>query len=248
MWSKYAFAIVVKKSARARECREERCSPKRESSFHICNRSLGIQRADARIPQPSTIVSPTVVLPTTTHGWVNQVGTISANEGSSITVPLADGLGDVPVTNDPAAFYPPSTLGSYEYVGYIDQPSLLDFGSVPYPFDPIASSSAIESISHGSTSFLEQVIPVQEKASCGENRDVLMPDISRNTVNSELAGPSTALRSQSDASSHESRGETLGNAAGWSEADVSHLRSLAWSMGYCLIPRGAANPGGGALV
>ncbi|KAF8339934.1 uncharacterized protein EI90DRAFT_3117708 [Cantharellus anzutake] len=120
-------------------------------------------------------------------------------------------------------FYPPSTLGLYEYIGNIDQSSVLDFGSVSYP---AASSSA-------------------KRASCGENWDFLMPDIA---VNYELAGPSTALRSQSDASPHETRGETLGNAASWNEDAVSCLRSLAWSMGYCLIPRGAAIPGGGALV
>ncbi|KAF8315269.1 uncharacterized protein EI90DRAFT_349441 [Cantharellus anzutake] len=143
---------------------------------------------------------------------------------------------------DTTAFYLPSTLGLYEYVGNIDQSSVLDFGSLPYP---AASSSASEFIPHSSASLLQQVIPVQEGVSCGENWDFLMLDI---TVNYELAGPSTALRSQSDASPHETRGETLKNAASWNEDAVSCLRSLAWSMGYCLIPRGAAIPGGGALV
>ncbi|KAF8321836.1 uncharacterized protein EI90DRAFT_3292619 [Cantharellus anzutake] len=148
---------AVKKSTRARECLEEvraltsgdpTCVEiERESSFHI--------------------ISPT--LPTTTHGWVNQVETISAIEGSPIIVPLANELGNVPLTNAPAAFYPPSTLGLYEYVGNIDQSSVLDFGSVPYP----AASSSTR--------------------------------------------PSTAFHSQSHASPHETRGETLGNAASWNE-------------------------------
>ncbi|KAF8339957.1 uncharacterized protein EI90DRAFT_2308498 [Cantharellus anzutake] len=261
---------VVKKSIRARECLEEvralasgdpRCVeiallPKTREFLSSLQSSpgdtAGQSTGGARIPQPFAIVSPAVVLPTTTHGWVNQVGTVSANEGSSIAVPQTNGLGNIPVINDPAAFYPPSSLGLYEYVGNIDEPPLLDFGSVPYSFhvpNPVASSSASESISHSSTSLLEQVIPIQERTSCGGNWGFLTPNISYSTVNYELAGSSTVLRSQSEASSHETRGETLGNAtASWSEDAVSCLRSLAWSMGYCLIPRGAAIPSGSTLV
>ncbi|KAF8314148.1 uncharacterized protein EI90DRAFT_3136265 [Cantharellus anzutake] len=260
MWSKYAFVIVVKKSTRAQECLEEvraltsgdptcveiALLPRMREFLSYLQLSLGDTTgepvADMRIPPPSAIVSPTAVLPSTIHGWVNQVGTISAIEGSSIIVPLANELGNVPLTNAPAAFYPPSTLGLYKYIRNIDQSSVLDFGSLPYP---AASSSTSEFIPHSSASLLQQVIPVQERVSCSENWDFLMLDI---TVNYELAGPSTALRSQSDASPHETRGETLGNAASWNEDAVSCLRSLAWSMGYCLIPRGAAIPGAGALV
>ncbi|KAF8321852.1 uncharacterized protein EI90DRAFT_2499213 [Cantharellus anzutake] len=257
---------VVKKSIRARECLEEvralasgdpRCVeiallPKTREFLSYLQSSpgdtTGQSMAGARIPQPFTIVSPAVVLPTTTHRWVNQVGTVSANEGSSIAVPQTNGLGNIPVINDPAAFYPPSSLGLYEYVGNIDEPPLLDFGSVPYPShvpNPVASSSASESMSHSSASLLEQMIPIQERTFSGENWGFLTPNISYSTV----AGPSTMLRSQSEASSHETRGETLGNAtASWSEDAESCLGNLAWSMGYYLIPRGAAIPGGGTLV
>ncbi|KAF8313742.1 uncharacterized protein EI90DRAFT_3294413 [Cantharellus anzutake] len=215
---------AVKKSTRARECLEEvraltsgdptcveiALLPRTREFLSYLQSSLGDTTgqpvADVRIPPPSAIISPT--LPTTTHGWVNQVETISAIEGSPIIVPLANELGNVPLTNAPAAFYPPSTLGLYEYVGNIDQSSVLDFGSVSYP---AASSSTGEFIPHCPASLL---VPVQERASCGENWDFLMPDIA---ANYELAGPSTAFHSQSDASPHKTRGETLGNAASWNE-------------------------------
>ncbi|KAF8321832.1 uncharacterized protein EI90DRAFT_2496618 [Cantharellus anzutake] len=80
---------MVKKSTRARECLEEvRALTSRDPTCveiallpktreflsylqSILGDTTGQLVADARIPQPSTVVSPTAVLPTTTHGWVN---------------------------------------------------------------------------------------------------------------------------------------------------------------------------------
>ncbi|KAF8321842.1 uncharacterized protein EI90DRAFT_2497845 [Cantharellus anzutake] len=113
-----------------------------------------------------------------------------------------------------------STLGLSGYVGTIDEANLSHVSSL----QPTTTNHA--------------TVPY------GGNWNLPMPDNWNDTANRGSAGPSTATY---HASSNETRAGTLGNGANWGEDTVGWLKGLAWSMGYYLIPRGAAIPGG-ALV
>ncbi|KAF8321856.1 uncharacterized protein EI90DRAFT_2500477 [Cantharellus anzutake] len=130
---------VLRKSARAQECLEETRDFLSYLESNLWD-TTGHPIPDARILPTSTIISPLAILPTAAHGWLNQVGDVSAHEVSSTVVPSTNELGNVPVTNEvhPAVLYLSSTPGLSTHVGSADE-ALLYPSHVP---NYVASTSA----------------------------------------------------------------------------------------------------------
>ncbi|KAF8321877.1 uncharacterized protein EI90DRAFT_3131533 [Cantharellus anzutake] len=217
MLLEYVFANAIMKSTGARECLEE-----------VKTLASG---------DPGRVE---VVLLPKTRQFLSY---LKSNPLDTATQPVADPI--VPTTTtifSPAAVLP---NGTHEWGNRVDTVSAYEVSAALPPANDLGNMPVIDEASL-STFGLSGYFPSanDHQPRDGGNWNLPMPDNWNDTANRGSAGPSAATY---HASLNETRAVTLGNGANWGEDTVDWLRGLAWSMGYYLIPRGAAIPGG-ALV